>query len=97
MLKLAFVTIFLLGSSLASPLPQVEDVVDEGKLKLKLWIPTKKSFDIDSGSKAMFSLFSQLAGVVQKTGDVISKLSENYTNVPELTQAGEKVTIKYKV
>eukprot|EP00091_Calanus_sinicus_P019254 TRINITY_DN4751_c0_g1_i2.p1 TRINITY_DN4751_c0_g1~~TRINITY_DN4751_c0_g1_i2.p1 ORF type:complete len:214 (-),score=88.03 TRINITY_DN4751_c0_g1_i2:99-740(-) len=74
MLKLAFLTILLLGSSLASPLPQVEDVVDE-----------------DSGSKAIFSLFSQLAGVVKKTGDVISKLSENYTDVPVLTQAGEKI------
>ena len=93
MFKIAFVTIFLLGSSLASPLPQVKDFVDEGRLKLQWCILTKNSFDIDSGSKAMFSLFSQLAGVVQKTGDVISKLSENYTNVPELTQAGEKVTL----
>merc|ERR1711971_490957 len=75
MLKLAFVTILLLGSSLASPLPQVEDVADE-----------------DSGSNAIFSLFSQLAGVVKKTGDVISKLSENYTDVPVLTHAGEKIS-----
>jgi hypothetical protein len=93
MLKLAFVSIFLLGYSLSSPLPQVEDVVDEGRLKLQCCLLTKIALDIDSGSKAIFSLFSQLAGVVQKTGDVISKLSENYTDVPELTQAGEKVTI----
>ena len=97
MFTLAFVTIFLLGSFLASPLPQVEDVVDEGRLQLQRCILTKNSFDIDSGSKAIFSLFSQLAGVVQKTGDVISKLSENYTDVPLLTEAGEKVTIYYKV
>ena len=55
----------------------------------------KNSDDKDSGSKAIFSLFSQLAGVVKKTGDVISKLSENYTDVPELTQAGEKVKVIY--
>ena len=91
MFKIAFVTIFLLGSSLASPLPQVENVVDEGRLKLQ--ILTKNSYNIDSGSKAIFSLFNQLAGVVQKTGDVISKLSENYTDVPLLTEAGEKVTM----
>ena len=75
MLRLAFLTIFLLGSSLASPVQHEEDA------------------DVDSGSKAIFSLFSQLAGVVQKTGDVISRLSEKYTDLPELAQAGEKVTI----
>jgi hypothetical protein len=45
----------------------------------------------ESGSKAIFTLFSQLASVVQKTGDVISQLSKNYTDMPELTQAGERV------
>ena len=40
MFTLAFVTIFLLGSSLASPLPQVEDVVDEGRLQLQRCIVT---------------------------------------------------------
>merc|ERR1712172_368601 len=77
MWKLLFLTILLLGSSLASPLPQVEDAVDEAT---------------DSGSQAILSLFSQLAGVVTKTGDVISKLSENYTDVPVLTHAGEKIS-----
>merc|ERR1712106_717103 len=72
MFKLAFLTIFVLGSALATPVPQKAEE--------------------DSGSKAIFSLFSQLAGVVQKTGDVISKLSENYTDVPELVQAGEKIS-----
>merc|ERR1712123_422579 len=72
MFKLAFLTIFVLGSVLATPVPQKAEE--------------------DSGSKAIFSLFSQLAGVVQKTGDVISKLSENYTDVPELVQAGENIS-----
>eukprot|EP00090_Calanus_glacialis_P042072 TRINITY_DN7472_c0_g1_i6.p1 TRINITY_DN7472_c0_g1~~TRINITY_DN7472_c0_g1_i6.p1 ORF type:complete len:224 (+),score=82.57 TRINITY_DN7472_c0_g1_i6:37-672(+) len=73
MYKVAVVSIFLLGTSFGSPVPQVEDKEE-------------------SGSKAIFSLFSQLASVVQKTGDVISKLSENYTDVPELAQAGEKIS-----
>ena len=75
MLQLAILTIFLLGSSLASPVEHVEDA------------------DTDSGIKAIFSLFSQISGVVQKTGIVISRLNEKYTNVPELAQAGRKVTI----
>ena len=73
--KNAILTIFLLGSSFASPVQLEEDA------------------DVDSGSKAIFSLFSQLAGVVQKAGDVISRLSEKYTDLPELAQAGEKVTL----
>jgi hypothetical protein len=52
----------------------------------------KNHSNSESRSKAIFTLFSQLAGVVQKTGDVISQLSKNYTDMPELTQAGERVT-----
>ena len=48
---------------------------------------------LESGSKAIFSLFSQLASVVQKTGDVISQLSKNYTDMAELTEAGERVKL----
>eukprot|EP00090_Calanus_glacialis_P042070 TRINITY_DN7472_c0_g1_i4.p1 TRINITY_DN7472_c0_g1~~TRINITY_DN7472_c0_g1_i4.p1 ORF type:complete len:227 (+),score=83.30 TRINITY_DN7472_c0_g1_i4:37-681(+) len=73
MYKVAVVSIFLLGTSFGSPVPQVEDKEE-------------------SGSKAIFSLFSQLASVVQKTGDVISQLSKNYTDMPELTQAGERIS-----
>ena len=46
---------------------------------------------IESGTKALFSLFTQIAEVVEKTGDVISKLGSNYTDMPELTETGEKV------
>ena len=57
----------------------------------------KNLSDSESGSKAIFSLFNQLAGVVKKTGDVISQLSKNYTEMPELTQAGEMVnTLEYQ-
>eukprot|EP00092_Neocalanus_flemingeri_P030896 GFUD01033553.1.p1 GENE.GFUD01033553.1~~GFUD01033553.1.p1 ORF type:complete len:214 (+),score=80.02 GFUD01033553.1:66-707(+) len=75
MSKFAILTIFLLGSLLASPVPQADDGSQD-----------------ESGSQAIFSLFSQLAGVVQKTGDVISQLSKNYTDVPELSEAGEKIS-----
>ena len=76
MLRLAILTIFFLGSSLASPAQKVGDA------------------DTDTGDvRAIFSLFSQIAGVVQKTGDVLSQLSEKYTNVPELAQAGRKLTM----
>ena len=51
----------------------------------------KKILNSESGSKAIFSLFNQLAGVVKKTGDVISQLSKNYTDMTELTQAGQRV------
>jgi len=53
---------------------------------------TDESDKEESGSQAIFSLFSQLAGVVQKTGDVISQLSKNYTDLPELSLAGEKIS-----
>merc|ERR1711892_1295729 len=43
----------------------------------------------ESGSQAIFSLFQQLASVVEKTGDVISQLSSNYT---QLSGAGEKIS-----
>merc|ERR1712179_789794 len=44
------------------------------------------------GSKAVFSLLSQVASVVQKTGDVIAQLSRNYTDMPELEQTGETIS-----
>ena len=76
MLRLAILSIFLLGSSLGSPVQQIGD-----------------ADSIDTGIKTIFSLISLIDGVVQKTGDVISRLSEKYTDLPELALAGEKVTI----
>merc|ERR1711963_74747 len=46
----------------------------------------------ESGTKALFSLFTQIAEVVEKTGDVISKLGSSYTDMPELTETGEKIS-----
>merc|ERR1711892_956097 len=70
--KLLFISIFLVGSSFSSPIPQAGDLSEE-----------------ESGSQAIFSLFQQLASVVEKTGDVISQLSSNYT---QLSRAGEKIS-----
>ena len=50
----------------------------------------------DTSSQAIFSLFSQLASAVQKTGEVITKLSRNYTEVPEIAEAGERVKMLSK-
>ena len=87
MYKIAVVSIFLLVSTLGSPVPQVE----EGKVQTLQNFIHEKYSNSESGSKAIFTLFSQLAGVVQKTGDVISQLSKNDTDVPELSQAAERV------
>merc|ERR1711892_728897 len=74
MYKVLFISMFLVGSSFSSPIPQAGDLSEEA-----------------SGSQAIFSLFQQLASVVEKTGDVISQLSSNYT---QLSTAGEKRTFQ---
>jgi len=73
MYKTLLLHILLVGSSLASPVPQTDEGMKEG-------------------SKAVFSLLSQVASVVQKTGDVIAQLSKNYTDMPELEQTGESIS-----
>merc|ERR1711892_1574397 len=73
MKNLLFISIFLVGSSFSSPIPQAGDLSEE-----------------ESGSQAIFSLFQQLASVVEKTGDVISQLStSNYT---QLSKVGERIS-----
>merc|ERR1711915_40545 len=52
-------------------------------------LPSPQEENSDTGSEAIFSLFSQLANAVQKTGEVITKLSRNYTEVPEIAEAGK--------
>merc|ERR1711915_982568 len=55
-------------------------------------LPSQQEENSDTSSEAIFSLFSQLANAVQKTGEVITKLSENYTEVPEIAEAGERIS-----
>jgi len=55
-------------------------------------LPSPQEENSDTSSQAIFSLFSQLASAVQKTGEVITKLSENYTEVPEIAEAGERIS-----